>query len=74
MGYGTPDEEMICGPLGAIITEAVNDPAFRAAGWIAPSEASRFLCDFQQGVHNDYRAIWRLFALSRWARRFAVAS
>jgi asparagine synthase (glutamine-hydrolysing) len=73
MGYGTPDEEMIRGPLRAIITEAVNDPAFRATGWIAPSEASRFLCDFLQGVHNDYRSIWRLFALSRWAHRFSVA-
>ena len=72
MGFGTPDEEVIRGPLRGAVADAVNDPAFRAAGWIVPSEASRFLDDFQQGLHNDYRAVWRLFALSRWARRFSL--
>jgi asparagine synthase (glutamine-hydrolysing) len=72
MGYGTPDMEMIRGPLRDTVAEAVNDPAFHAAGWIVPSEASRFLLDFQQGILHDYRAIWRLFALSRWARRFSI--
>ncbi len=74
MGYGTPDEEMIRGPLRGIVADAVNDPAFRASGWIVPEEADRFLVDFQQNRHGDFRAVWRLFALSRWARRFAVTA
>jgi asparagine synthase (glutamine-hydrolysing) len=74
MGYGTPDEAMIRGPLLGLMTDAVNDPAFRAADWIVPAEADRLLADFREGRHNDYRAIWRLFALSRWARRFSVKS
>jgi asparagine synthase (glutamine-hydrolysing) len=72
MGFGTPDEEMIRGPLREIIADAVKDPQLRAAGWIVPEQADRFLIDFQQGRHQDFRAVWRLFALSRWARRFGV--
>src|SRR5262249_30259469 len=34
MGFGTPDEEMIRGPLQDTVAEAVNDPQFRAAWWI----------------------------------------
>jgi asparagine synthase (glutamine-hydrolysing) len=72
MGFGTPDEEMIRGPMHDVIVEAVNDSAFRAAEWIDASEATRFLLDFHKGAHNDYRSVWRLFVLSRWARRFSV--
>ena len=74
MGFGTPDEEMIRGPLRDTIAEAVNDPAFRAAGWVDASEASRFLLDFHKGAHQDFRAVWRLFVLSRWARRLSVSN
>jgi asparagine synthase (glutamine-hydrolysing) len=73
MGYGTPDEEMIRGPLRNAIDEAVNDPAFRQSGWIVAPEASRFLSEFRLGQHQDYRAVWRLFVLSRWARKFSVS-
>jgi asparagine synthase (glutamine-hydrolysing) len=73
LGFGTPDEEMIRGPLRDTIAEAINDPAFRAAGWVNAPEASRFLLNFQQGHHADHRAVWRLFVLSRWARQFSVS-
>jgi asparagine synthase (glutamine-hydrolysing) len=74
MGYGTPDEAMIRGPLSDVIMAAVKDPAFRAAGWIVPDEIDRLLHDFREGKHNDFRAIWRVFVLSRWARRFSVTA
>jgi asparagine synthase (glutamine-hydrolysing) len=72
MGYGTPDGEMIRGALRETVDAAINDPAFHAAGWIAPSAATRFALDFHKGLHHDYRALWRLFALSRWAAQFSV--
>jgi len=72
MGFGTPDEEMIGGPMRDAIVEAVNDPAFQATEWVDAPQAARFLLDFYNGAHHDYRAVWRLFALSRWARRFSV--
>ena len=74
LGFATPDEEMIRGPLHDTIAEAVNDPEFRAAGWVNAPEVSRFLLDFKHGHHADYRAVWRLFVLSRWARRFSVSN
>jgi asparagine synthase (glutamine-hydrolysing) len=72
MGYGTPDEPMIRGPMRDVIAEAVNDAAFGSTGWVDAQGARRFLLDFQRGVHQDYRAVWRLFALCRWARRFSI--
>ncbi len=74
MGYGTPDEAMIRGPLRDTIADAINDPAFRASGWIVPDQTDRLLRDFRDGSHNDFRAIWRLFVLSRWARRFSLTA
>jgi asparagine synthase (glutamine-hydrolysing) len=72
MGFGTPDEAMIAGPLLPVIRDALADPDFRASGWIDAAEADRFLLDFAEGRHHDHRAVWRLFMLSRWARRFGV--
>ena len=72
MGFGTPDEAMIRSPLRDTIAEAVNDPAFRSAGWVDAPGATGFLLDFQRGGQSDYRAVWRLYALSRWASRFGV--
>jgi asparagine synthase (glutamine-hydrolysing) len=74
LGFGTPDGEMIRGPLRDTIAEAINDPAFRASGWVNAPEASRFLLDFQKGIHQDFRAVWRLFVLSRWATLFALSN
>lgn len=72
MGYGTPDEEMIRGPLREAVAEAVNERGFRSAGWVDGPGATNFLLDFERGSQRDYRAVWRLYALSRWARRFGV--
>ena len=72
MGFGAPDEEMIRGPLYHLVRDAVNDPQFRAAGWTVPDEADRVLLDLHSGRHRDYRAVWRLFMLSRWAGRFGL--
>jgi len=73
MGFGTPDADMIGGPMRDAIVEAVNDSAFQGAEWVDAPKAARFLHDFHNGAHHDYRAVWRLFVLSRWARRFSVS-
>ncbi|HEY4944017.1 MAG TPA: asparagine synthase (glutamine-hydrolyzing) [Rhizomicrobium sp.] len=73
MGFGTPDEEMLRGPLLPLVVEAVNDGTFQNAGWVDGAGAARFVADFQQGAHQDFRAVWRLFVLGRWARRFTVS-
>ncbi|CAM3110574.1 hypothetical protein SPAN111604_04245 [Sphingomonas antarctica] len=72
MGFGTPDAAMLAGPLRPLVRDAMADPQFRAAGWIDAEQADRFVLDFEQGRHHDYRAVWRLFMLSRWAQHFGV--
>ncbi len=74
MGFGTPDEAMLRGPLLPLVKEAVNDPAFRQAGWVDAAGAARFVDGLENGIHNDYRAVWRIFVLSRWAARFGVSA
>ena len=49
MGFGTPDEEMIRGPLRDTVAEAINDPAFRAAGWIVPGSGRASCRTFSEG-------------------------
>ena len=70
MGYGTPDEQMIRGALWPDIRASVLDPAFSGHGWVERAAVERCLGDFRAGRHNDYRAIWRLWMMSRWANRF----
>jgi asparagine synthase (glutamine-hydrolysing) len=70
MGYGTPDAQMIRHDLWPDIRASVLDPGFAAHGWVERTAVERFLGDFHAGRHNDYRAIWRLWMLSRWASRF----
>ena len=73
MGFGTPDEAMLRGPLLSLVKAAVNDRAFQQAGWVDGRRASQFVEQLEDGAHNDYRAVWRLFMLSRWATRFGVS-
>ena len=49
MGFGTPDETMIRGPLSQVIADAVNDPAFRDAGWIVPERDGQIPAGFPRG-------------------------
>jgi asparagine synthase (glutamine-hydrolysing) len=73
MGFGTPDEAMIRGPLWSDVEGAVLDPCLLSTGTVEPDRLRRFALDFGRGVEHDYRAIWRVYALARWARRFDVA-
>ena len=40
--------------------------------FVAPA-ARRFLEDFESGRHNDFRGVWRLYALTSWQRKFDVS-
>src|SRR3569832_205545 len=74
MGFGTPDEGMLRGPLLPLVRDAVNAPVLRKSGWVHGAGAADFVDGFEKGMHNDYRAVWRLFMLSRWATRFGVGT
>jgi asparagine synthase (glutamine-hydrolysing) len=68
MGFGTPDRDMIRGALWPEMEErirAADGPMFSAA-------LPRFIDDFRSGAHDDFRAVWRIYALTRWAAEFGV--
>jgi asparagine synthase (glutamine-hydrolysing) len=73
MGFGTPDESMIRGPLGPHIAQTMAESGVLQGGAVEPAATRRFHADFGRGAHGDYRAIWRLYALGRWARRFDIS-
>lgn len=72
MGFGTPDEEMIRGPMWSDIEATIHDESFLASPAVNRHGVLRLLLDFRRGLTHDYRALWRLYALERWARRFNV--
>jgi hypothetical protein len=73
MGFGTPDQEMIRGPLASHVEASLLDSGLLESGAVRPAAARRFHGDFARGRHEDHRAIWRLYCLARWSRRFGVS-
>jgi asparagine synthase (glutamine-hydrolysing) len=71
MGFGTPDELFIRGAMWndveARVRSIANAPMFVRGG------VARLLEAFAARQHNDVRAIWRIYALARWAEEFRVA-
>jgi asparagine synthase (glutamine-hydrolysing) len=72
MGFGTPDTLFIRGEMWADVEARVRSlgtaPAF------VPGQVDRFVDDFAAGRNDDVRAIWRMYALARWAEEFGVTS
>jgi asparagine synthase (glutamine-hydrolysing) len=72
MGFGTPDFTMLRGPMWPAVRDVVTDPAFLASSCLVRPATVRFLDDFASGRHQDFRAIWRLYALAIWTEVFGV--
>ena len=72
MGFGTPDGVMVRGALWPDIERRVRD-ATVTRGAMFTRELPRFIDGFRAGVHDDFRAIWRIYALSRWAEEFGIS-
>ena len=72
MGFGTPDFAMLRGPMWPTVHDVVGDPVFLASACLVRSRTMRFLDDFGAGRHQDFRAIWRLYALAVWTEVFGV--
>jgi asparagine synthase (glutamine-hydrolysing) len=74
MGFGVPESRFLRSGLWPVVEEMALD------GWLAGSSLvdrkplRRFVEDFGTAKHDDYRAIWRLYAFATWAERFGVAA
>lgn len=73
MGFGTPDGQMIRGALWPAIAARITDPSIAASGLFVPAELERLIRGFETGAHDDFRAIWRIYALALWADAFSVS-
>jgi asparagine synthase (glutamine-hydrolysing) len=71
MGFGTPDLLFIRGEMWPDVEARVRSLARLTA--FVPGQVDRFVDDFAAGRHDDVRAIWRIYALARWAEEFGVA-
>ena len=72
MGFGTPDGEMVRGGLWPDIEKRIRDAAV-IGGAMFTSRLPQFVDDFRAGRHDDFRAIWRVYALARWSEEFGVS-
>jgi asparagine synthase (glutamine-hydrolysing) len=73
MGFATPDLAFLRGPLKATLRDAVSEGNLLAGNCFVKSEATRFLDDFEAGRHQDFRGVWRMYALASWSRAFGAA-
>jgi asparagine synthase (glutamine-hydrolysing) len=71
MGFGTPDEQFIRGAMWPDVEARIR--AVADAPMFTRGAVARFVDDFAARKHNDVRAIWRIYALARWAEEFGVA-
>jgi hypothetical protein len=49
MGFGTPDDEMIRGPLRADIKETILDRSFLSTGVVRADRIQELILDFERG-------------------------
>jgi asparagine synthase (glutamine-hydrolysing) len=68
MGFVTPEPVW----LRESFSDELNDVADRAGTvpFLRAPQVKRFLSDFAAGRHNDFRAVWRLYALRHWMEVF----
>lgn len=71
MGFGTPVEAFIRGGMWRDVESRVRSIA--NAPMFARGAVAQFIDDFAARKNNDVFAIWRLYALARWAEEFDVA-
>jgi asparagine synthase (glutamine-hydrolysing) len=72
MGFVTPESEWLRTDLMDDVRSAVSDPRLRSAGIIDQAAALRFVEDYRNGTHRDFRAVWRLYALPAWLDAFRM--
>jgi asparagine synthase (glutamine-hydrolysing) len=72
LGFATPEREWISGPLRQDLVKGACEAASRVPELLDAEEVSRFVDGFYAGHHDDFRAVWRLFALRHWAAAFSL--
>jgi hypothetical protein len=70
-GFALNELAWLRSDLWPAVREATSAGLLRSAAF-RPARARRYLEDFAAGRHDDFRAVWRLYALALWAEAFSV--
>lgn len=70
LGFGTPDQDTIQGPLRQSIEETTRDAQFSALPLFDRPGLRMFVDDFSRGGHKDFGMMWRLWMLGRYMAHF----
>jgi asparagine synthase (glutamine-hydrolysing) len=66
MGFVTPEAVWLRESLREDLREITSSPAVVRQPFLRLAAVKRFIDDFLERRHNDYRGVWRLYALKHW--------
>jgi asparagine synthase (glutamine-hydrolysing) len=73
LGFGVPEERLLREGLRDDVRRVLASGEMAAIPAVDLDGAQRYAREFDQLCHHDYRAIWRLYVLGRWASLFRVS-
>src|SRR5262249_38822349 len=73
IGFGVPIEQWLRSDFRAELGALADDEVFGRSTLVDRSRLRHYLDDFLVGRHHDSGTVWRLYAVSVWARVYAVS-
>jgi asparagine synthase (glutamine-hydrolysing) len=70
LGFVTPEQRWLRGPLGELAADVFASQSFRERGWVDPAAAQRRLERHRRGELGAGFELWRALNLELWARAF----
>jgi asparagine synthase (glutamine-hydrolysing) len=72
IGFGAPIHRWISVNFREELAALADSPTFAKSGVLDPALLRDYIDAFLAGRHRDAATLWRLFAIDRWARIYAV--
>jgi len=73
LGFPTPEELWLKGPLRAPVTAMIDETASRFSGFLDGGLLRRWCADMLEGRVPFNSGLWRVASFGLWARRFGIA-
>jgi asparagine synthase (glutamine-hydrolysing) len=72
IGFGVPIAAWLMTDFRSELAQLADGPTYRNAGFVDRAALGRYVEEFLNGSHQNAGAVWRLYAIDRWAQAFAV--
>jgi len=72
MGFITPESEWLRRDLRDDVLDAVRSDTIRRSPFLRAAAAEQFVRDYIDGRHQDFRGVWRLYALRQWLEVYGL--